>query len=151
MSQVSLRERLDSDVKEAMRARDKERLGTLRLFLAAIKQREVDERIALDETGLLAVLDKMVKQRRDSIHQFEAAGRQDLADKEKAELELLQGYLPAQLDEAAIDDLIAQAIASTGAASAKDMGKVMGLLKNQLQGRADMSVVSARLKNHLSG
>jgi len=150
MSQESLKQRIDADMKEAMRAKDKERLGTIRLILAAIKQREVDERITLDDTQVLAVLEKMVKQRRDSISQFEAAGRTDLAGKEKAELDLIQGYMPAQLSEAEIDAIIAQAIAATGATSAKDMGKVMGPLKAQLQGRADMGAVSARLKARLS-
>jgi uncharacterized protein YqeY len=150
MSQESLKQRIDSDMKDAMRAKDKERLGTVRLILAAIKQREVDERIALDDTQVLAVLEKMVKQRRDSISQFEAAGRTDLADKEKSELTLIQTYMPAQLSEAEIDTIIDQAIAASGATSAKDMGKVMGPLKAQLQGRADMGAVSARLKARLS-
>ncbi|GAB4298056.1 MAG: GatB/YqeY domain-containing protein [Thiohalomonadaceae bacterium] len=150
MSQESLKQRIDSDMKDAMRAKDKERLGTLRLILAAIKQREVDERITLDDTQVLAVLEKMVKQRRDSISQFEAAGRTDLAGKEKAELDLIQTYMPAQLSEAEIDAIIEQAIAAAGATSAKDMGKVMGPLKTQLQGRADMGAVSARLKARLS-
>lgn len=150
MSQETLKQRIDSDMKDAMRAKDKERLGTVRLILAAIKQREVDERIALDDTQVLAVLEKMVKQRRDSISQFEAAGRTDLADKEKSELALIQTYMPAQLSEAEIDTIIDQAIAASGATSAKDMGKVMGPLKAQLQGRADMGAVSARLKARLS-
>lgn len=150
MSQESLKQRIDSDMKDAMRAKDKDRLGTVRLILAAIKQREVDERITLDDTQVLAVLEKMVKQRRDSISQFEAAGRTDLADKEKTELDLIQGYMPAQLSAAEIDAIIEQTIAATGAASAKDMGKVMGPLKAQLQGRADMGAVSARLKARLS-
>ncbi|MEW6646763.1 MAG: GatB/YqeY domain-containing protein [Pseudomonadota bacterium] len=150
MSQESLKQRIDSDMKDAMRAKDKERLGTVRLILAAIKQREVDERITLDDTQVLAVLEKMVKQRRDSISQFEAAGRTDLAGKEKAELDLIQTYMPAQLSEAEIDAIIEQAIAAAGATSAKDMGKVMGPLKAQLQGRADMGAVSARLKARLS-
>jgi hypothetical protein len=150
MSQESLKQRIDADMKDAMRAKDKERLGTVRLILAAIKQREVDERISLDDTQVLAVLEKMVKQRRDSISQFEAAGRTDLADKEKSELALIQTYMPAQLSEAEIDAIIDQAIAASGATSAKDMGKVMGSLKAQLQGRADMGAVSARLKARLS-
>ena len=150
MSQETLKQRLDTDMKVSMRAKDKERLGTIRLILAAIKQREVDERIVLDDGQVLAVLEKMVKQRRDSISQFEAAGRTDLADKEKAELNLIQGYMPAQLSDAEIDAIIEQTIAATGAASAKDMGKVMGPLKAQLQGRADMGAVSARLKARLS-
>jgi uncharacterized protein YqeY len=150
MSQETLKQRIDADMKDAMRAKDKERLGTVRLILAAIKQREVDERIVLDDAQVLAVLEKMVKQRRDSISQFEAAGRTDLADKEKSELDLIQTYMPAQLSEAEIDAIIDQTIAATGAASAKDMGKVMGPLKAQLQGRADMGAVSARLKARLS-
>ncbi|PKM44903.1 MAG: glutamyl-tRNA amidotransferase [Gammaproteobacteria bacterium HGW-Gammaproteobacteria-1] len=150
MSQETLKQRLDTDMKESMRAKDKERLGTVRLILAAIKQREVDERIMLDDVQVLAVLEKMVKQRRDSITQFEAAGRTDLAAKEKYELDLIQSYMPAQLSEAEIDAIIEQTIAATGASSAKDMGKVMGPLKAQLQGRADMGAVSARLKARLS-
>jgi uncharacterized protein YqeY len=150
MSQETLKQRIDADMKDAMRAKDKERLGTVRLILAAIKQREVDERVVLDDVQVLAVLEKMVKQRRDSISQFEAAGRTDLADKEKAELVLIQTYMPAQLSEAEIDAIIDQAIAASGATSAKDMGKVMGPLKAQLQGRADMGAVSARLKARLS-
>ncbi len=150
MSQETLKQRLDTDMKVSMRAKDKERLGTIRLILAAIKQREVDERIVLDDGQVLAVLEKMVKQRRDSIAQFEAAARTDLADKEKAELALIQGYMPAQLAEAEIDAIIEQVITATGASSAKDMGKVMGPLKAQLQGRADMGTVSARLKARLS-
>lgn len=150
MSQESLKQRIDADMKDAMRAKDKERLGTIRLILAAIKQREVDERITLDDSQVLAVLEKMVKQRRDSISQFEAAGRTDLAAKEKAELDLIQTYMPPQLSEAEIDAIIEQTIAATGATSAKDMGKVMGPLKAQLQGRADMGAVSARLKARLS-
>ena len=132
MSQETLKQRLDTDMKESMRAKDKERLGTVRLILAAIKQREVDERIMLDDVQVLAVLEKMVKQRRDSITQFEAAGRTDLAAKEKYELDLIQSYMPAQLSEAEIDAIIEQTIAATGASSAKDMGKVMGPLKAQL-------------------
>jgi hypothetical protein len=150
MSQETLKQRLDTDMKESMRAKDKERLGTVRLILAAIKQREVDERIMLDDVQVLTVLEKMVKQRRDSITQFEAAGRTDLATKEKYELDLIQSYMPAQLSEAEIDAIIEQTIAATGASSAKDMGKVMGPLKAQLQGRADMGAVSARLKARLS-
>lgn len=150
MSQETLKQRLDTDMKESMRAKDKDRLGTIRLILAAVKQREVDERIVLDDSQVLAVLEKMVKQRRDSITQFEAAGRTDLAAKEKYELELIQSYMPAQLSDAEVDAIIEQTIAATGASSAKDMGKVMGPLKAQLQGRADMGAVSARLKARLS-
>ena len=140
---MSLKERIQEDVKDAMRAKDKPRLATIRLITAAIKQREVDERIELDDTQVLVVLDKMCKQRRESISQFEQAGRDDLAAKEKAELELIQQYLPEQLSEAEINELIDAAMQSTGASSMKDMGKVMGQLKPKLQGRADMGAVSA--------
>lgn len=151
MSQETLKQRIESDMKDAMRSKEKERLGTIRLILAAIKQREVDERITLDDGQVLAVLDKMLKQRRDSITQYESAGRDDLASQEKFELALIQGYMPAQLSDAEIDAAIAAAITSTGAASAKDMGKVMGVLKAQLAGRCDMSAVSAKLKTKLAG
>jgi len=150
MSQESLKQRLDADMKAAMRAKEKDRLGTLRLILAAVKQREVDERISLDDAQVLAVLEKMLKQRRDSISQFSQAGRDDLVAKEQAELELIQTYLPEQLDSAEIISIIEQLIVKTGASSAKDMGKLMGQLKTQLQGRADMSEVSAQLKARLS-
>jgi len=129
-----------------MRASDKERLSTIRMVQAAIKQREVDERITLDDAQVIAVLEKMVKQRRESIMHFEQGSRQDLADKEKAEIVLLQSYLPAQLTEAEVDAIIRDAIASTGAASIKDMGKVMAAVKAQAAGRADMGAVSARIK-----
>lgn len=143
---MTLKERITEDMKAAMRASDKARLSTIRMLQAAIKQREVDERIALDDTQVLAVLEKMVKQRRESIVQFEQGGRTDLAQKEKQEIELLQGYLPAQLSSAEIDDLIRAAIATTGASSMRDMGKVMGAVKSQAAGRADMGAVSARIK-----
>lgn len=133
-----------------MRARDKERLGALRLCMAAIKQREVDERITLDDAQVLAVLDKMIKQRRDSIEQFQAAGRDDLAVKESFETAVLQEYLPAALTDQALDELVARAIAQVGASSTKDMGKVMAALKPQVQGRADMSTVGARVKDRLA-
>jgi uncharacterized protein YqeY len=145
-----LRQRIESDMKEAMRAKDKDRLGTIRLVLAAIKQREVDERITLADTDILAVLDKMVKQRRDSIAQFQQAGRQELADKEAAEVKVIQEYLPAALSEDEVDTLIAEAIATSGAASPQDIGKIMALLKPQLQGRADMGLVSRKVKEKLS-
>ena len=151
MSQETLKQRLDADMKSALRNKEKERLGIVRLILAAIKQREVDERITLDDSQVLAVLDKMVKQRRDSIAQYESAGREDLANQEKYELEVIQTYLPAQLSEAEIDALVDQAIAAAGAASAKDMGKVMNALRPQVQGRADMGAVSAKLKAKLAG
>ena len=145
-----LKQQLNEDMKTAMRAKDKERLGVIRLILAAIKQREVDERIALDDAQVLAVLDKMVKQRRDSIDQFQAAGREDLAEKERFELQVIQSYLPAALDEAELEAMVKSAIAETGAASIKDMAKVMALLKPQVQGRADMGQVSQKVKNALN-
>ena len=146
---MSLKERIQQDVKDAMRARDKSRLATIRLVTAAIKQREVDERIELDDAQVLAVLDKMVKQRRESISQFEKAGRDDLIAQEAGELEIIQSYLPEQLSEAEIQTLIDAAMESTGAASIKDMGKVMGQLKPKLQGRADIGAVSAMIKARL--
>lgn len=148
---MSLKERITEDMKAAMRASEKERLSTIRMVQAAIKQREVDERISLDDAQVIAVLEKMVKQRKESIVQFEQGGRADLADKEKAEIVLLQAYLPAQLSEAEVDALIREAIAATGAASVKDMGKVMGVVKTKAAGRADMGAVSARIKAALSG
>ena len=137
-------------MKTAMRAGERERLSTIRLILAAIKQREVDERILLDDGQVLAVLEKMVKQRRESIAQFQSGGRADLVAKETAELGIVQSYLPAQLSDAEVTALIDEAIRSTGAASIKDMGKVMGAVKAQAQGRADMGAVSARIKERLS-
>ena len=142
----TLKERITEDMKTAMRAAEKERLGTIRMLQAAIKQREVDERITLDDAQVLAVIEKMIKQRKESIAQFEQGGRADLAAKEKAEIDLLQAYLPAQLSEAEVDALIKDAIAATGAASVKDMGKVMGVVKAKAAGRADMGAVSARIK-----
>ena len=134
-----------------MRSGEKERLGLIRMITAAIKQREVDERITLDDAQVLSVLEKMIKQRKESLVQFQAGNRQDLVDKEAAEVTLLQGYLPSQLSDAEIDTLIGQAIASTGAASIKDMGKVMGLIKSKAQGRADMAAVGAKIKAKLGG
>lgn len=134
-----------------MRARERERLGTLRLITAAIKQREIDERISLDDSQVLAVLDKMVKQRRESISQFQAAGREDLAAREQAELAVLQAYLPAALAPDEIERLIDEAIAASGAQGARDMGAVMAQLRPQVQGRADMAEVSRRVKARLSG
>jgi len=148
---VTLKERITEDMKAAMRASDKERLSTIRMVQAAIKQREVDERITLDDAQVIAVLEKMVKQRRESIAQFEQGGRPDLAEKEQAEIALLKTYLPAPLSEAELDALVRDAISSTGAASIKDMGKVMGVVKAQAAGRADMGAVSARIKAALSG
>jgi len=147
---MALKDRVTDDMKTAMRAGDKERLAAVRLLLAAIKQREVDERITLDDGQVLAVIEKMIKQRRESITQFESGGRSDLAAKENAEIGVLQGYLPAQLTPAEVDALIAEAIAATGAASVKDMGKVMGFVKPKAQGRTDMGALSARIKQKLN-
>ena len=147
---TTLKERITEDMKAAMRAGEKERLGTIRMLQAAIKQREVDERVTLDDAQVLAVIEKMLKQRKESIVQFEQGGRPDLAAKEQSEIELLTVYLPAQLSDAEVDALIKEAIASTGAASVKDMGKVMGVVKAQAAGRADMGAVSARIKAALS-
>jgi uncharacterized protein YqeY len=144
-----LKQRIQDDMKSAMKGGDKRKLGVIRLVMAAIKQREVDERIELDEDQVLVVLDKMVKQRRDSIEQYEKAGRDELAEQEKFEIEVLQEYLPEALSEEEITDLIKQVMAETGAESMKDMGKVMGMLKPKLQGRADMGAVSAKIKQLL--
>jgi uncharacterized protein YqeY len=146
---MSLKDRIQQDVKDAMRAKDKLRLAAIRLITAAIKQREVDERIELDDTQVTTVLDKMAKQRRESISQFEKAGRDDLIAQEVMELEIIQSYLPEQLGEDEINALIDSAMQSTGATGIKDMGKVMGELKPKLQGRADMSAVSALIKARL--
>ena len=148
---MSLKERITEDMKTAMRAGEKDRLATIRLILAAVKQIEVDERITLDDARMLAVLEKMVKQRKESIAQFESGGRADLVAKEAAELAVIQAYLPAQLSESELDALIAEAIASTGAATIKDMGKVMGVVKSKAAGRADMAAVGARIKQKLGG
>ncbi len=134
-----------------MRSGEKERLGVIRMVTAAIKQREVDERITLDDAQVLSVLEKMIKQRKESVVQFQAGNRADLADKESAEIALLQGYLPSQLSESDLDGLIGEAIASTGASSIKDMGKVMALIKGKAQGRADMAAVGAKIKAKLGG
>lgn len=146
---MSLKERIQQDMKDAMRAADKPRLATIRLILAAIKQIEVDERKDLDDTGITIVLDRMVKQRRESISQFEKAGRTDLVDQEAAELAIIQTYLPEPLGESELNALIDDAMAQTGASSIKDMGRVMALLKPELQGRADMGAVSAMIKARL--
>jgi uncharacterized protein YqeY len=138
-------------MKTAMRAKDAARLSTIRLLLAAIKQREVDERIELDDAAVLGVIEKMIKQRRESIVQFEKGGRQDLADTEKAEVQVLSGYMPAQMSDADIQKQIDSVISETGASSAKDMGKVMAALKARLAGKADMGKVSALVKGKLSG
>ena len=146
---MALKDRLTEDMKSAMRAGEKERLATIRLALAAIKQREVDERISLDDTQVLAVLEKMIKQRREAITQFAAGKRPDLVAKENSEIVVIQAYLPAQLGEAELDTLIGEAIAASGATSVKDMGKVMAAVKPKVQGRADMGAVSARIKQKL--
>ena len=146
----TLKSQLQADMKSSMKSGDKSRLGVIRLMLSAIKQVEVDERIELDDSRITAVLDKMAKQRRESITQFDKAGRDDLSMIEQAELEIIQEYLPEALSEAEINELVEQSIASTGAASIKDMGKVMGMLKPQLQGRADMGQVSQLIKSRLS-
>lgn len=147
----SIKDRIVEDMKTAMRGGEKERLATIRLIMAAMKQREVDERIELDDEQVLGILNKMIKQRRDSITQFEAGNRPDLAKKEAEEITVIQVYLPAQLSEAEVEQAVAAAIQETGAASAKDMGKVMGILKSKLQGVADMTVVSAKVKDKLAG
>ncbi|MGI9332152.1 MAG: GatB/YqeY domain-containing protein [Gammaproteobacteria bacterium] len=147
----TIKQRIDDDVKAAMRARDKARLGTLRQVTAAIKQREIDERVELDDAEVLAVLDKLVKQRKDSEEQFIVGGRQDLADQEAFEREIIQSYLPAPFSADEIAALIDEAVAATGAASVKDMGKVMGTLKPQLQGRADLGEVSKTVRARLNG
>jgi uncharacterized protein YqeY len=148
---MSLKERITDDMKAAMRSGEKERLGLIRMITAAIKQREVDERITLDDAQVLSVLDKMIKQRKESLVQFQAGNRQDLVDKEAAEITLLQTYLPSQLSDAEIDALISDAIGATGAASIKDMGKVMAIIKGKAQGRADLGQVGAKIKARLSG
>ncbi len=148
---MALKERIQEDMKAAMRAGEKERLVTIRMILAGIKQREVDERIQLDDAQVTSVLEKMIKSRKESIVQFEAGGRADLVARETAEIALLQTYLPAQLSDAEIDQLIADAIAATGAASVKDMGKVMALIKSKAQGKADMAKVGAKVKMKLEG
>lgn len=147
---MSLKARILEDMKSAMRAGEKEKLANIRMVMAAIKQREVDERIELDDAQVLAVIDKMLKQRRESIAQFRAGGRADLVAKEEAELALLGAYMPAQLGEAELEGLISAAIAATGAASIKDMGKVMAAIKASAAGRADMGAVGARIKARLS-
>jgi len=148
---MSLKARITEDMKNAMRSGEKDRLGLIRMLLAAVKQREVDERIELDDTQVLSVIDKMIKQRRDSVTQFEAGGRADLVARESAEIAWLSEYLPAQLSDAELDGLVQEAIATTGASSMKDMGKVMGYVKPRAQGRADMGALSARIKTALGG
>ena len=148
---MSLKQRLTDDMKAAMKGGDKGSLGVIRLVNAAIKQKEVDERIELDDAAVLAVLEKMVKQRKDSVSQYEGAGREDLAAIERAEIVVIERYLPAKLDEAAIAAVIEAAIACAGATGAADMGKLMGVLKPQLAGQADMGQVSALVKRRLAG
>lgn len=147
---MSLKARIQEDVKAAMRAQDKRRLGALRLVSAAIKQREVDERIELDDSQVVAVLRKMLKQRQDSLTQFRAGGRDDLADQEAFEIALIEGFLPQALGVEEVDALVARCVAEVGATSARDMGKVMARMKEIVEGRADMGVVSARVKEHLA-
>jgi uncharacterized protein YqeY len=146
-----IKDRIQDEMKVAMRARDKNRLAAIRLIIAAIKQREIDERISLDDDQTIVVLDRMVKQRRDSITQFQDAGRHDLADKEIFELEIIQSFMPEALSDNEINAMIESAVADSGAQSMRDMGKVMGVLKPKMQGRVDMTDISARVKARLSG
>ena len=148
---AGLKERIQEDMKAAMRAREQQRLDAIRLILAAIKQREVDERLIADDAVVLGVLDKMLKQRRDSFAQFQAANRQDLADQENFEIQVIQSYMPVPLTDAEIDALITAAIAATGATAVKDMGKVMAEVRTKVQGRADVAQVSAKVKERLAG
>ncbi len=148
---MSLKDRITEDMKASMRSGEKERLGVIRMITSAIKQREVDERITLDDAQVLSVLEKMIKQRKESLVQFQAGNRPDLVDKESREITLLQSYMPTQLSDAEVDALIHDAIAATGAASIKDMGKVMGIIKGKAQGRADLGQVGAKIKAKLGG
>jgi uncharacterized protein len=148
---MTLKTRISEDMKSAMRAKDTVRLGAVRLLLAAIKQKEIDERSEPDDAAITGIVEKLIKQRKDSISQFQAAGRDDLVAAEQAELAVLQAYLPEQLSSAEIEAAVAAAIAESGATSARDMGKVMGLLKPRLAGRADMGQVSSLIKAHLAG
>lgn len=150
MSESSLKQQLTEAMKASMRAKDKARLGAVRLILSEIKRIEVDERIDPDDARITSILDKMVKQRRDSIKQFEDAGRNELAEKEQAEIDVIQEFLPSQLSEAEVEAIVAEAVSSSGAESMQDMGKVMGLVKPQVLGRADMGVVSQKVKAALS-
>jgi uncharacterized protein YqeY len=147
---MSLKQQLNDDMKAAMKSGEKKRLGTIRLVNAAIKQREVDERVELDDTQVLAVLEKMLKQRRDSLAQFQAASRADLADQEQFEIGIIEKYLPAQLSDAEVDAAIVAAIAESGAAGPKDMGKVMGAVRPKVAGRTDMGKLSERVKARLA-
>ena len=151
MTTTSLKARIQDDMKAAMKARETDRLNAIRLLMAAIKQREVDERIILDDAAVAVVIDKLIKQRRDSINQFEQAGREDLAAAERAEIEVLSPYQPAQLSAEEVDAAIKAAIAQTGATGPADMGKVMGILKQQLAGKTDLAAVSQRIKSALQG
>ncbi len=148
---MSLKDQITQDMKDSMKSGDKARLGVIRLILSAIKQREVDERIVLDDAQVLAALEKMLKQRRESVAQFTQGKRQDLADKEEAEIKVIQAYMPAQLSDAELEQLVAAAVAESGAASVKEMGKVMAILKPKVAGKADMSAVSAKIKAKLGG
>jgi uncharacterized protein YqeY len=148
---MALRDQLNEDIKSAMKARETERLNALRLLSAAVKQREVDERITLDDAAVITVIEKMIKQRKDSISQYEKAQRQDLADKEKYEISVIETYMPRQLSQAEVEAVVADAVATTGAKSAADMGKVMGVVKAKLAGKADMGRVSALVKAKLAG
>ncbi|MCW9013829.1 MAG: GatB/YqeY domain-containing protein [Gammaproteobacteria bacterium] len=150
MSTAALKQRIQDEMKAAMKGGDKPRLGVIRLIMSAIKQIEVDERIELDDDRIIAVLDKMTKQRRESATQYEQAGRDDLLEQENYEIDVLKEFLPAALSDAEIDAMIDDAIASTGASAIKDMGKVMGKLKPQMQGRADMAAVSGKIKTRLN-
>jgi uncharacterized protein YqeY len=147
---MGLRDQITEDMKNAMRAKDTERLGTIRLLLAAIKQKEVDERVEITDAHVLAITEKLIKQRKDSMTQFQAANREDLVAKEAAEMQILQAYMPAQLSEAEIVQAVAAAVTQTGAAGPQDMGKVIGVLKTQLAGKADMGAVSALVKKALA-
>ena len=147
---MALKDRINQDMKDAMRAKDADRLTAIRMLMAAVQRREVDERVTLDDTQVMGVIEKMIKQSRDAVGQFLAGGRQDLADKENAQIAVWQAYLPEPLSEAEIERLIAQAIADTGAASPKDMGKVVGRVKAEVQGRADMGKVSGLIKERLA-
>ena len=151
MTTTSLKDRIQDDMKAAMKARETERLNAIRLLMAAIKQREVDERITLDDAAVAAVIDKLIKQRRDSINQYEQAGREDLAAAERAEIEVLAPYQPVQLSAEEVDAAVKAAISQTGAAGPADMGKVMGILKPQLAGKTDLAAVSQRVKAALQG
>ena len=148
---MALKEQINEDMKTAMRARDSERLATIRLLMAALKQKEVDERIVLDDAAVIGIVDKLIKQRKDSIEAFRKAERQDLADKEEAEMKVLQGYLPARMSAQEVSDAVRALVASLGASGPGDMGKVMAAAKAQLAGKADMGQVSAAVKAALAG